>query len=62
MTTFKHKKRGTTYDYIGEAQLQTDVPMNDCEMVVIYRCKETGMLWVRRQVEFYDGRFERLEP
>lgn len=55
--TATHKKRGTTYDLLGDAFLQTEVPLSDMNRVVVYRCRETGEYWVRRYVEFYDGRF-----
>jgi hypothetical protein len=56
--TARHIKRGTTYDVIGEAYIQTDKPLEDMMKVVIYRCHEDGQLWARRLAEFYDGRFE----
>lgn len=56
--TAKHIKRGTTYDVLGEAHIQTDKPLSDMDRVVVYRCHETGHLWARRYAEFIDGRFE----
>jgi hypothetical protein len=53
----KHKKRGTTYEIVGGAMVQTDKPLNDMDSVVVYQCRETGELWVRRREEFFDGRF-----
>lgn len=54
----RHIKRGTTYDVLGEATIQTNAPLADMDRVVVYRCRETGGLWARRHAEFVDGRFE----
>jgi len=59
---WRHKKRGSTYDVIGEAKIQADEPLTDYEVAVVYRCRETGDLWIRRKSEFYDGRFEPAPP
>ena len=58
MTTARHIKRVTSYDILGEAHIQTEEPLEDMSRVVVYRCRETGHLWVRRHEEFFDGRFE----
>ena len=55
---WRHKKRGTTYTVIGNGEVQADEPLTDYEVVTIYRCEQTGDLWVRRISEFMDGRFE----
>lgn len=60
-STWKHKKRGTLYDVIGEATLQVEGPY-DMALCVIYRDKDSGRVWVRPATEFYDGRFERVSP
>lgn len=57
---WRHKKRGTTYIVVGQAQVQADEPLTDYEIVTVYRCEQTGDLWVRRISEFMDGRFELL--
>jgi hypothetical protein len=63
---FRHKKRGTTYRLIGEAQIQCASPLTEYEVVTVYRAEvgplndESG-LWVRRKAEFEDGRFEEIE-
>ena len=44
---YRHKKRGTTYDVVGLASLQTETPLSDFAPVVVYRCRETGILWAR---------------
>lgn len=54
---YRHKKRGTIYALIGVGCAQGT--LRDEDPVVIYR-GEDGGLWVRHQVEFSDGRFERL--
>lgn len=59
-TIWRHKKRGSTYDIIGHSELQTDQPAQEGDVLVAYRCRETGRLWTRPFQEFYDGRFERL--
>lgn len=59
---YRHRKRGTTYQLIGHAEVQApdDAPLIEGEMVTVYRCEQDGALWVRRKPEFEDGRFERL--
>lgn len=53
----KHVKRGSTYEIIGMAQIQTDTPLNDYDQVFVYRDPETDEIWVRPSSEFNDGRF-----
>jgi hypothetical protein len=53
---------GTTYTLIGEGQAQTTSGMRDYDAVVVYRAEEDGRIWVRPTSEFYDGRFERVNP
>lgn len=55
---WRHKKRGTTYTIIGEAELQAEEPLSEGHTLTIYRCRETGKLWARNVPEFHDGRFE----
>lgn len=59
---WRHKKRGTVYKVIGEAELQcaTHDPSEGDELV-IYR-GDDGKLWARMRDEFHDGRFEALHP
>ena len=61
MTKFRHKKRDTVYELLGTAIVQTDVPLNDNDEVVIYLGAEGITLWARRKAEFYDGRFEQIK-
>jgi hypothetical protein len=59
---WRHKKRGTTYTVIGQAQVRcSDADgLTDYELVTVYRGAD-GELWVRRKREFED-RFEALSP
>lgn len=54
---YRHKKRGTQYTLIGVGHVQGE--LHDEDPVVLYR-GDDGSLWVRHQVEFCDGRFERI--
>lgn len=54
---YRHKKRGTCYTLIGVGRAQG--ALHDEDPVVLYRGDDGG-LWVRHQVEFCDGRFEKL--
>lgn len=68
MTIYRHKKRGTTYEIVGEAEAQVSTgahvwgiverPLRDGDQLTVYRCIETGKLWARFPDEFHDGRFE----
>jgi hypothetical protein len=53
----RHVKRGTIYDLVCVASIQTDTPLNDYDQVMVYRGKD-GQTWVRPMTEFGDGRFE----
>ncbi len=57
----RHVKRGTVYDLVCVAMVQTDTPLNDYDQVMIYR-GEDGQTWVRPLSEFNDGRFEPIAP
>lgn len=65
----RHKQRGTTYEVIGEAEVQAsiakswDVPVlaiTEGDKFVVYRSEADGKLWARTPEEFNDGRFEAL--
>lgn len=58
MSKVKHVKRGTVYKIIGEAKIQTDIPLTDYDDVIVYQGESDGHIWVRRKTEFEDGRFE----
>ena len=55
----RHIKSGGLYDHIGTGRIQSDVPLSDMDDVEIY-IGVRGDLWARRQVEFHDGRFAKL--
>jgi hypothetical protein len=54
---YRHKARGTEYTLIGVGRVQG--ALHDEDPVVLYRGDDGG-LWVRHQVEFCDGRFEKI--
>lgn len=58
---WRHRKRGTEYELLGEADLQTEKPLTDYAVVAVYRDVVSGRLWVRPIDEFNDGRFERVK-
>lgn len=67
---YRHVARGTHYEVLGYAQLQSAKPIEEGVMLVVYR-GEDGGLWARPRAEFIDGRFQptprgefhaRLEP
>ncbi len=59
--THRHRKRGSTYQVIGKAELQVAgmFPPTEGDKLTIYRA-EDGTLWARPTPEFEDGRFEDL--
>lgn len=57
----RHVKRGTIYELVSVASIQTDTPLNDYDQVMVYR-GEDGQVWVRPLAEFNDGRFEPIAP
>ena len=56
--THRYIKTGSEYRLIGRAYIQTEVPLIDYALAVIYRGAD-GRLWARRAVEF-DERFKPL--
>lgn len=58
----KHVKRGTSYRVLGVGKIQTETPLRDHAEIMIYQGETDGLLWVRSLEEFWDGRFEPLEP
>lgn len=59
---WKHKKRGTTYEVLGDAELQcaADFDLFEGQRLTVYRGLD-GKLWVRPTEEFHDGRFEPVD-
>lgn len=57
MVRYRHKKRGTTYEVLGVAELQAEQPQVEKAALTIYR-GDDGKLWARNTAEFHDGRFE----
>jgi len=58
---FRHIKRGSTYQLIGVADLQSSFDIHEGCLLAIYRCEADGRLWARPAVEFNDGRFEEIQ-
>lgn len=56
---WRHRKRGSVYQEIGRAQLQSSEPITEGSVVVVYRAAD-GRLWARPATEFDDGRFEKM--
>ena len=57
---YRHVKRGTVYEVVGEAELQMNADcLVDGSQMMVYR-GEDGKLWCRHYDEFHDGRFEAL--
>ena len=56
---WRHKKRNSVYELLGEARLMFHGEL-DNERMVVYRCVKTGQTYTRLHREFFDGRFERV--
>ena len=54
--THQHVRRGSEYQALGKAVLQTGSYLGDETNLMIYRDKD-GSLWARPVSEFGDGRF-----
>ena len=59
--THRHLKRGSDYQTLKPAILQTEAPLADGATLLVYR-DEAGAWWARTPEEFNDGRFEPLPP
>lgn len=55
--THRHVKRGSEYRCAGVAKIQTEIPLKDMDLVVVYQDRD-GHKWARRAAEFKDPRFE----
>jgi hypothetical protein len=63
MKRYRHKKRGTVYQSIGAATVQSSVrAIHEGDTVEVYRAEGDGALWARPTEEFHDGRFEEISP
>lgn len=58
---YRHAKRGTEYRLVARATLQTSVPLSDYAPLIIYQ-GDNKDVWARSEGEFFDGRFELIEP
>lgn len=57
----RHLKRGGFYDVEGTLTVQTDTPITDNAVLVLYRDRETEQRYARLPSEMTDGRFEDVE-
>ncbi len=56
---WRHRARGTTYQRLGGAEVQSGRPIKEGDVLTVYLDAD-GKLWVRPVEEFHDGRFEKL--
>lgn len=59
---WRHKKRGSSYTIKGHARVQCETPLQDGELPLLYQDVVSGEYSVRRDDEFFDGRFEQIAP
>jgi hypothetical protein len=50
---YEHLNTGNRYEFLGMALLESTT-----QTMVIHRCLDSEMVWVRPAKEFFDGRFE----
>jgi hypothetical protein len=60
VTRWRHVKRQTTYLELGRGSLES--PAEEGDILVAYRSEADGKLYFRRDTNFDDGRFEKMEP
>lgn len=58
-TWWRHKKRDSVYMELCRAELQSSMPLDEGDTMVVYS-GEDGKFWTRPEDEFDDGRFERV--
>lgn len=64
MRRVRHLKRGSTYEVIGEGEVQISNGvrngrwLSEGDTLIAYRAHSDGKLWLRFPDEFEDGRFE----
>lgn len=60
---WRHVERGSEYEEVGRGLAQCSTgPINEGDVVVIYQSTTSDQgPWVRREVEFEDGRFEEIK-
>lgn len=56
---YRHKERGTTYQVLYFATMQTEGDLDNAR-VVVYQGEQNSAIYVRPYNEFFDGRFEEL--
>jgi hypothetical protein len=57
----RHKVRGTDYEILGFATVQTADALKDDDRVFVYRDIDNDEMYVRKDSEFADGRFELID-
>ncbi len=57
MQRVRHKRRGTAYVVLGEAELQAEFEIGEGCLLTVYQ-GDDEKLWARPIEEFADGRFE----
>lgn len=56
----QHIARGSSYGVLGEASVQTSRPLEDTQLVSVYRSLDDDALYVRPIAEMNDGRFKEV--
>lgn len=50
---WRHLKRDSLYDVVGTLTVQTDVPIQDNDVLTVYASVKDGEIFGRRPIEFY---------